>query len=270
MEILNEIQKFEKVFVKAGELAIKLRESMTSSQKQNTGFAEADVVTSADLAVQEFVLKRLAKSKLADCELIAEEETPSIDLFAKKSQYVLSLDPIDGTKIHAEGKKMFSIVVTITDKKEPIYTFCYYPQVKWGIKIVGEKLEYIGKEPEIKTFNIPQKTIAFWDRPGKQGPHKTNPELSKKIEDEGYTFLGRDEISDEANIKSQFLLGKVAGIFLEHDSAVDCLTEYHFSKANKFKIYGSFNLSKTVKNPRCGDARHYEGYFFALRDRQSD
>jgi hypothetical protein len=266
MDILKEVQKFESDFIKAGELAVELRESMIASQKQDTGFAEADIVTSADLAVQEYVLKRLADSPLVTCELIAEEDTPSVNLFANHSNYVLSIDPIDGTKIFADGNKMFSIVITITDKKEPIYTFCYYPEVKWGIKIVNDQLEYLGTKPEIKTLDIPVKTIGYWNRPGKQGPHKVDPKLSKELEKQGYSFVGKDEISDETGIKSQFLLGKISGIFLEHDSAVDCLTEYHFAKANKFKIFGWFDLSKTVDNPRGGESRHYEGHYFALRD----
>ena len=125
MEILNEIQKFEKDFIAAGRLASKLRKDATTGTKMGTGVHEIDIVTSADLAVQEYILGRLSKSKiLKSCELLAEEETKFTNGFAKKSNYVLTLDPIDGTYLYASGKKMYKVIIGIHDKKNPLYTFC--------------------------------------------------------------------------------------------------------------------------------------------------
>jgi len=265
MQILNEIQKFERDFVEAGKLACQLREKATSNQKYNTGFSEVDIVTSADLEVQEFILPRLLKSDLKNCELIGEEDTPSAKKFAKKSKYVLTLDPIDGTKLYAEGKKMYSVVVTIHDKTKPIYTFCYYPAINWGIKIVKDKLEYIGKKPKFKlNSKNPQKSITYWDRPGKLGPEKTDPEVYQKLIDQGYNFIKSDEICVKSGIKALFLFGLTGGTFIENGSAVDSLTEYHFALANKFKIYGKLDLSKPAPSPR-GNYFCYKGYYFAVR-----
>ena len=264
MDILQEIQKFEPLFIKAGELACKLKDSATSSQKFDTGFSEVDIVTSADLEVQEFILSKLADSPLKYCELIAEEDTPTTAKFAKKSKYVLTLDPIDGTKLYATGKKMFSVVVTIHDKKRPIYTFCYYPAVKWGIKIVKYKIAYIGKTPQLKlNADNPKNLITYWDRPGKVGPEKTDPEVYKKLVKRGYRFVKSDDICVESGIKAPFLLALTGGTFVETDSAVDSLTEYHFALANKFEIYGKLDLSKALKSP-CGDFASYKGYYFAI------
>jgi fructose-1,6-bisphosphatase/inositol monophosphatase family enzyme len=154
-------------------------------------------------------LSRLAHSELKNCELIAEEDTPSAKLFAKKSKYVLTLDPIDGTKLYATGQNMLSVIVTIHDKKKPIYTFCYYPAVDWGIKIVGKDLEYLGKKPTISTVSkMPEKVIGYWNRPTKLGPEKRDPKIYKKLTDEGYVFIDGDYISDESGIKA--VLGKRA------------------------------------------------------------
>ncbi len=265
MNIIEEVQKFEQDFIKAGELALKMRSSFTSNQKHNTGFSEVDIVTSADLAVQEFILSRLIQSDLKECELIGEEETPSAHLFAKTSKYVLTLDPIDGTKLYAEGKKMFSVVVTIHDKKKPIYTFCYYPAIKYGIKIVEDKIEYLGKSPEIKMqVEDATKLITYWDRPGKLGPQKTDSKTYKMLLDEDYKFISTDNICIESGIKALFLFGLTGGTFIENGSAVDSLTEYHFAIANKFKIYGKLDLSKPAQSPR-GNYFSYKGYYFAVR-----
>lgn len=267
MDILEEIQKFETDFIKAGELACKLRDTATSSQKFNTGFSEIDIVTSADLEVQEFILSKLANSKLKDCEIIAEENTPTAAKFAKKSQFVLTLDPIDGTKLYATGKKMFSVVVTIHDKKRPIYTFCYYPAVRWGVKIVNDKIEYIGKKPAVELNSTdPKKSITYWDRPGKLGPEKTDPKVYKELTNKGYNFIKTDEICVESGIKALFLLGLTGGTFQENGSAVDSLTEYHFALANGFKIYGKLDLSKPAPSPR-GNYFCYLGYYFAVKNK---
>lgn len=265
MDIIKEVQKFEKLFIEAGKLACKLRDTATSSQKFNTGFSEIDIVTSADLEVQEFILSKLADSQLKDCELIAEEDTPTAAKFAKKSQFVLTLDPIDGTKLYATGKKMFSVVVTIHDKKRPIYTFCYYPAVGWGVKIVENKIEYIGKKPSVElNSSDPNKSITYWDRPGKLGPKKTDPKVYQLLIDRGYHFVSTDDICVESGIKALFLLGLTGGTFIENGSAVDSLSEYHFALANGFKIYGKLDLSKPAPSPR-GNYFCYKGYYFAIK-----
>jgi len=265
MDIIKEIEPFEKDFIKAGELALELRQKMTSRNKYNTGDSEIDVVTSADLEIQEFILTCLAKTNLVNCELIAEEDTPSENAFAKSSKYVLTLDPIDGTKLYAHGKKMFSVVVTIHDKKNPIYSFCYYPAVKWGIKIAKDKIKYIGTKPKISTISkIPPKSIIYFERSHKLGPEKTDPKVYQKLIKEGYSFIKSDDVSDEAAVKAPFLLGVVAGEFIENGAAVDSLTELHFAMASKLKIYRNLDLSKPASSPR-GNYYCYRGYYFITR-----
>ena len=91
----------EPVFKKAGELAVKMRETAKSKNKFNTGIAGIDIVTEADLAVQEFILSEMAKTKLIECELIGEEDTPLTKKFKGTNGLVLTLDPIDGTILYA-------------------------------------------------------------------------------------------------------------------------------------------------------------------------
>lgn len=62
------------------------------------------VVTSADLAVQETVLQSLLNSGLGDCALEAEEDTPSVRRFSADSQApTIFVDPIDGTLTYVLG-----------------------------------------------------------------------------------------------------------------------------------------------------------------------
>ena len=75
-EYIDILIGLEPVFKKAGELAVKMRETAKSKNKFNTGVAGIDIVTEADLAVQEFILSEMVKTKLIECELIGEEDTP--------------------------------------------------------------------------------------------------------------------------------------------------------------------------------------------------
>jgi hypothetical protein len=50
-------------------------------------------VTGADLQVQEFILSRLAETPLVECELFAEEATPSVYKFKGTNGLVFLIDP---------------------------------------------------------------------------------------------------------------------------------------------------------------------------------
>ena len=113
----------EPVFKKAGELALKMRKTAGKRNKFNTGVAGIDIVTEADTAVQEMILSEMAKTKLVECELFAEEDTPSAKKFKGTNGLVLALDPIDGTLIYASTGRFFSTMISLTDKKNILYTF---------------------------------------------------------------------------------------------------------------------------------------------------
>lgn len=152
MNILEEIQKLEPAVKEAGQLAVKMQKTAKHRNKFNSGNAIVDIVTEADLAVQEFLLRELVKTPLADCKLLAEENTPTTEKFTGKLDYYLAIDPIDGTAIYAKGLDFFSTIVSVHDGKKPIYHFKYYPLLNWTQKIVEKNYESIGSIP---TINLP-------------------------------------------------------------------------------------------------------------------
>jgi len=267
MEIIDVIQKFEKYFIEAGKLATKLRKDAVVSDKFSSGIKGIDIVTSADLAVQEFLLKKLAKSELKDCELVAEENTPSKKLFSKHSDIVLTTDPIDGTKSYATGGKFYSVIVTLHDKKRPIYTFDYFPELNWGIKIVNDFCEIFGQMPKASSAVSVPKTIAFSNLKGKSNPKIVIPEIYKSLVAQGYKFKLAKEISQELDSRMLFILGMTDGYFAKQDgSAEDCLTMLHFGLANSCKIFQHLDLSRTVKGVE-GGSEEYAGYYLVLREK---
>lgn len=265
MEMIEVIQKFEDDFIEAGKLAVKLRKDAVVSNKFTSGIEDIDIVTSADLAVQEFLLKKLAGSELKNCELVAEEKTPSTILFATHSDLVLTIDPIDGTKLYATGGKFYSVIITLHDKKRPIYTFDYFPELNWGIKIVDKVCEIFGETPKIPLIAVPPKSIAFSNLKGNSDPRIVIPDICKSLSEQGYQFKLSKEISAQIDSRMLFILGITDGYFTKQDgSAVDCLTILHFALANNYKIFQDLDLGRTIKSS-SGGSDEYEGYYLVLR-----
>jgi len=263
MKEIKIIQQFEDVFIEAGKLAVKLRNDAVVKQKHNTGINDIDIVTSSDLAVQEFVLQKLVKSELKHCEIVAEEDTHSKNLFAKSSDHVITIDPIDGTNLYVSGKKMYSIIITIHNKKRPIYTFCYFPEVKWGIKIVYDRYQFFGNKPEIIHNKVLPKTVVY----SFYNPVDCIPEQSAKLLKKGYVFRNKKEINDDAGSTALFLLGIVDGYFVENGSAVDCLVGLHYALARGFEVYQNIDLTKTVPSIISGGNDEYRGNYLVIRNK---
>jgi fructose-1,6-bisphosphatase/inositol monophosphatase family enzyme len=107
-------------------------------------------VTGADLQVQEFILSRLAETPLVECELFAEEATPSVYKFKGTNGLVFLIDPIDGTAKYVSGGKFFSVIISMHNKKDLLYTYYRFPLLGWTKRIVKNKAEDIGNVPKIE------------------------------------------------------------------------------------------------------------------------
>lgn len=265
MHELDLIQKLEPTFIKAGELAVSLRSEAKSYSKFKSGIEDIDIVTSSDLTVQEFILQALAETELKNCEIVAEEDTPSKDLFAKESKYVITIDPIDGTKLYATGKNNYTGIVTLHNKVRPLYTFDYYPELKWGIKIVNDEYEFMGSAPKIDVAKQP-KTITY-SAYGATDPKVKIPELHKELTARGYEFKSKKDVWTGLGATGQLLLGIVGGLYVEDGSAVDCLAGLHFAMANKFKIYNQLDTTKPYPSDKTGGGDEYKGWYLVINER---
>jgi 3'-phosphoadenosine 5'-phosphosulfate (PAPS) 3'-phosphatase len=265
MNILKIIQSLEPVFIEAGKLASRLRDGAEIGTKLGSGIKEIDVVTSADLAVQEFVLQKMLETDLVKCELVAEEDTPSRIKFAKKSDTVITLDPIDGTHNYVTGQKLYSIIVTLHNKKSPIYTFMYFPEVAWGLRILGLEISFFGDEPKGEIIATdPKKVIGYTNYKGSTDPRKTIPDLYIKLANEGYKFKQKENLGKMLGPVLFFITGVTGGIFIENPSAVDGLVCLHYGLAKKYKIWNHIDIS--VPSPsELGGTDEYKGYYIVLR-----
>ena len=150
--LIDLMKTLEPVFIKAGKRALLLQSTASVNKKSDTGTYEIDVVTNADIEVQEMVLSELCRTELAECRLVAEEKTGLANRFNPDGELLLAIDPIDGTYRYAAGKPIYSLIVSLQAPCLPLYTFAYYPAVDWAHRFIGNIHDEMGKRPSLKLF----------------------------------------------------------------------------------------------------------------------
>lgn len=98
---------------------------------------ERDIVTTTDIAVENFLRDRLAK-ELPEAGFIVEEGTSE-----RKSEYNFTIDPIDGTKYFAKGVPLFFCQVALLKGDEPILSFVSQPITKQLFSAIKGKGAYL-------------------------------------------------------------------------------------------------------------------------------
>lgn len=260
-EYVNILIKLEPAFRKAGDLALQFRSTALSHNKYQSGIEGIDIVTEADIKIQEEILSEMAKTKLVDCELIAEEDTPSVSKFKGTNGLVLTLDPIDGTIFYKNGKRFFCIIVCLHDGKSLLYSFYHYPVVNWSRRITENKVEDFGDLPKVNTKSglDLSRTIAYTFGE----PEKTIPEIYSKLTKEGYVFHNTlTEITDESGSAILFFLNQVAGYYTNNPGSYDGLGVLYYGQVKKYQIYSDIDISKAIDGAH---GKYCPGWYVVLR-----
>lgn len=85
---------------------------------------ERDIVTTTDIAVEDFLRDRLSKV-FPEAGFIVEEGVSK-----KQAEYNFTIDPIDGTKYFAKGVPLFFCQVALLKGDEPVLSFVSQPITK--------------------------------------------------------------------------------------------------------------------------------------------
>jgi hypothetical protein len=246
-QYLNILISSESIFEQAATLACELRNNVLVYNKSQTGDETLDIVTEADIQVQEFILSRLVETPLIECELIAEESSPSVSKFKGTNGLVLTIDPIDGTAMYVAGQGFFSVIVGLHNKKDILYSYYRYPFLNWTKRIVKNHVEDIGDIPDVKVKSgiDSMSKIAYL-------AHVKPDNLPKDIEDEfelrGLTVCDRKDISDESTMTALLYTEKIAGVCVLNPIAYDCLGVLYYARATGvYEIYSTVDLSRPMK-----------------------
>jgi len=262
MNLVEILENLEPVFIKAAQLALKMQKGVGHHNKTNTGNELADIVTEADLVVQEFLLKEIIKTDLVNCRLLAEEDTSLTNKFNGEGKYYLSIDPIDGTATYAVGGEYFSTIIMLHDGKNILYMFDYFPVFDYSIKIVNNNYFISGKAPD---FSLPfetKHTVVYWSG----DPEKNIPELFNELKSKGIDFKKVMDISNNLDATTLFTQNKVAGIYHENMNVYDGIVDLGIALSRGLKVYsgglnGVFDLTNIQKRET---GLYYPGYYLAL------
>lgn len=172
----------------AGAVAKQLRGHDIALGGKASGFASTDALTLADLSVQELLVAALrdADPVLRECRIEAEEVTGDLGRFARDSELVIALDPIDGTKQYRDRTgDGWSVMLHLRTETEVLYSLVYIPAAgtdgRW-VEVRGERIVAGGDD-----FTWPARVVLDGLTPRRQ------PAASTKIYMIG--FVGRERKS---------------------------------------------------------------------------
>lgn len=116
----------------SGAVAKRLRQFNIAVAGKNSGNANTDALTLADLSVQELLIAALrdADPVLRTCRIQGEETTGDMSLFAAEGPLAIAIDPIDGTKQFRDRTgNGYSIIVHLHDDDTPYYSLVFAPEM---------------------------------------------------------------------------------------------------------------------------------------------
>lgn len=142
---------------KAGKLALKQQRMIFASEK-----VDGSIVTNADLKISDMFGKLIKKHFKNHYVLDEEKALKTINLKEKveKSEFLWTIDPIDGTKAYFQGAKFFALAIGFYKNLKPIFGIIYLPATSEIIYNDENAVYYITnafKKNQVKTILTFQK-----------------------------------------------------------------------------------------------------------------
>lgn len=158
-----------------------------------SGFASTDALTLADLSVQELLVAALrdADPIFRRCRIEAEEAAGDLGRFAADSEYVIALDPIDGTKQYRDRTgDGWSVMLHLRTASEVLYSLVYAPSAgvsgRW-VEVRDDRI-VVGDDD----FSRPARAVLDSLPPGGRPAHPPSPKIYM------IGFVGRERASVKA------------------------------------------------------------------------
>jgi fructose-1,6-bisphosphatase/inositol monophosphatase family enzyme len=261
--LLRCLENLEPSFVEASQAALRMQACVQSYNKLRTGNPAVDIVTEADLATQEAILKALRSTPLIECRLLAEEDTESVEAFAAESNFYLALDPIDGTAVYARGGEHFSTIVSLHDGDDFLYMFIYFPAWDWALRMARGKYVSVGTPPKLPVLDDSENTIIYWSGSPEQNLAK---QILVNVEANGLKFRQMSSFEKVVGSIELFAAGKIAGVYYENMNVYDGCAEYAIASGRGQPLYsdrtsGKLHLSDIRRSQK---GLYYPGYYLVL------
>jgi 3'(2'), 5'-bisphosphate nucleotidase len=124
-------QQMPRILRWSGALARQLRKHNIALSGKNSGSANTDALTLADLSVQELIVGALRDldPQFRQCRIEAEETTGDLVRFAKDGDLVLAIDPIDGTKQYRDHTgDGYAVMLHLRNRETVLYSLVFVPE----------------------------------------------------------------------------------------------------------------------------------------------
>jgi len=261
--LLECLEGLEPDFVRASQTALRMQGGVQSYNKLQTGNPAVDIVTEADLATQETILKAVRPTPLIGCRLLAEEDTESVQAFAAESKFYLALDPIDGTAVYARGGEHFSTIVSLHDGDDFLYMFIHFPAWNWTLRIARGKYVALGTTPKLPELTESENNIIYWSGSPERNLAK---EILLDVEAKGLKFRRMSSFGKAIGSIELFAGGKIAGVYYENMNVYDGCAEYAIASGRGQPLYsdrtsGKLHLADIRRNEK---GLYYPGYYLVL------
>lgn len=151
------LQRMFEFAKKAGELALEFRQESGASLKP-----DKTVVTKADKAIS-VLCRQMLSDFLAEGHLLIDEEDPQMpsslnQALLDKTQYIWSVDPIDGTRLYANRMPTFGISLGLLKDLKPWLGVVYFPVLNELFFSDGQYAYFVANaftDHEVKQLIVP-------------------------------------------------------------------------------------------------------------------
>lgn len=150
----------------AGEIALEHQENLSANIKK-----DETIVTEADLAISRLFHKKIDNFINEGHKILDEENLPNVDeLFNNKTEYLWTIDPIDGTTTYYHGFPLWAVAVSLYKNFEPYISCIYMPKIRELIYTDGKKSYFVKNAYEesetksileVKPQNLTKKSVIL-------------------------------------------------------------------------------------------------------------
>lgn len=216
-EILPRVDDF-------GRYALAIQNNVHSMSKGSDPEERAsNALTDADFIVQEGLLRFFLEKKY-NFKVYAEETSPYLDKFPKESEFIVSIDPIDGTLAYKSGLPNFCIVIGVYKNFNLVGTLVHTPfDGKFYCATVNREHAWILKPSDLKDEYIKNDFLFSKEHENEILTYKLSEKKVKKIEALGIKVNEVDKIdkwNPRIGINSIFR-GEIAAYLIDEASALD-------------------------------------------------
>jgi 3'(2'), 5'-bisphosphate nucleotidase len=208
--------------------------------KKNSGYANADALTLADLSVQELLVGALRDSDplFRHCRLEAEEASGDLAYFATDADYTITLDPIDGTEKYRDHTgDGWCVMLNLRSVETVHYSLVYIPQVgphgTW-VEAVGNRISCGEDDPHRPATDVLRDLLPIdsTTRPDAKAirlsPPLDTPDNLQVLADTGLEPI--TSVPASGNLYDLFARGAVGGQIIHTPNVYDFPVFLHIAR----------------------------------------